>query len=115
MIKKMIILFVSLCSLSSFAMTKACPPALPTSNPGFCSSFVAAATCYCSNSLPERMCMDMSKIYKRMIDMFGTIDRACNFQRETTPQACIDDWSCYLKGGKDSKGEACSSTGSSCV
>lgn len=57
----------------------------------------------------------MNLIYQRMMGMFGSIENACKFQRETPPQTCIDDWSCYLKGGKDSHGGLCSGTGKSCV
>jgi hypothetical protein len=59
--------------------------------------------------------MDIKLIYNRMIAIFGTIEKACNFQVETSVQTCIDDWQCYLKGGKDTQGGLCSSTGKACV
>lgn len=115
MLNKITILFFCLFSLSCFASISVCPSALPTTHSGFCASFVSAASCYCSNSLPKKMCEDMNLIYQRMMGMFGSIENACKFQRETPPQTCIDDWSCYLKGGKDSHGGLCSGTGKSCV
>lgn len=101
--------FTAICFASS------CPTALPTTDPGFCSTFVAAGTCYCANSLPKKMCSDMGQIHKRMISMFGTIERACNFQRETPAKTCVDDWNCYLFGNRDSQGGLCSGTGKACV
>ena len=115
MIKKIVILAIWFFSFTSVANALTCPAALPTTDPGFCNSFVAAGTCYCANSLPKRMCMDMNLIFQRMIAMFGSIENACKFQTETSVQTCLDDWQCYLKGGKDSHGGACSGTGKACA
>lgn len=115
MTKKITALIFCLFSLPSFAFQFVCPTALPTTHPGFCPTFVQAASCYCSKSLPKKMCEDMKLVYQRMIGMFGTIENACQFQRETPAQTCVDDWKCYLKGGKDSHGGLCSNTGKSCV
>lgn len=114
MIKKMITLAVCLFSISSFAMV-ACTSALPTTHPGFCASFSTAASCYCSNTLPKKMCENVEQVYKIMIARYGSIDTACKFQRETSAQTCIDDWHCYRKGGQDSLGGLCSGTGKSCT
>jgi hypothetical protein len=92
-----------------------CPMAFPTNDPRFCPSFQAAATCRCiAQGVPQGMCKDTNVIYDRMIAMFKTVERACNFQHDTTPQECMDDWSCYRKGGVDSKGRLCQSTGAAC-
>lgn len=113
--KKIITLVLALVSFTSFSMTSSCPAALPTTAPDFCSSFVTAATCYCANNLPKKMCSNINQVYDRMIALFGTIERACKFQTETSTQTCIDDWHCYLKGGQDSQGGLCSGVGKACV
>ncbi|RUR05419.1 hypothetical protein [Legionella sp. km772] len=92
-----------------------CPKALPTNNAGFCASFKVAAVCHCTTSgLPAGMCQDMNALYNRMIGLFGSVQKACQYQKDTTTQNCIDSWSCYRSGGKDSQGRLCSSTGNSC-
>lgn len=93
----------------------ACPIAVPTSDSNFCSSFKSAATCYCTSSgLPSGMCQDMNALYNRMMIVFGSLQKACEYQHYTTPQDCIDNWTCYLRGGVDSRGSACSSTQMPC-
>ena len=93
----------------------ACTNAVPTNDINFCSSFKVAATCYCSSSgMPASMCQDMNQLYSRMMSMFGSLQRACGFQRYTTVQDCVDNWNCYLQGGIDSQGRACSSTQRAC-
>lgn len=92
-----------------------CPQALPTSHTQFCSSFADVARCHCSASLPQGLCQDVNRIYDRMIQIFGSIEGACNFQKDTETQTCIDDWICYRTGGKDSAGNPCSGTGKSCM
>lgn len=114
MIKKIIMTFVCFYTLSCFAVKIICPQAVSTSSPVFCSSFKAVAECHCSNSLPKSMCTDMQQLYKRMIGMFGSIEKACQFQRDTSTQNCVDDWNCYRSGGKNSRGELCSGTGAAC-
>lgn len=92
-----------------------CPKAMDTNNPGFCASFKTAAICHCTSSgIPAGMCQDMKALYDRMIGLFGSMEKACRYQKDTTPQNCIDSWNCYRKGGKDSQGRACSSTGNPC-
>jgi hypothetical protein len=111
MIKKIFI--ASVCLISSYGF--ACPRALPTDNPNFCASFKSAATCYCTSSgLPVGMCQDMNQLYARMISVFGTLQKACEYQTSTSAQDCINNWNCYLKGGVDSTGKACSSTKKAC-
>ena len=93
----------------------ACTNALPTDNVNFCPTFKTAATCYCTSSgLPAGMCQDMSALYNRMIVVFGSLQKACAFQHYTSAQDCVDNWTCYLQGGKDSRGRACSSTQRPC-
>ena len=113
--KKIITLVLALISFNCSANVLICPSALPTNNPAFCASFLTAATCYCSKSLPSKMCADINLIYQRMIALFGTIEKACKFQTETSVQTCLDDWQCYLKGGTDSQNGLCSGTGRACV
>lgn len=113
--KKIIILVVWFVSFSCFANPLSCPSALSTTDPGFCNSFAAAASCYCAKTLPQSMCMNINIIYQRMIAMFGSVENACRFQTETSTQICIDDWHCYLNGGKNSQGGLCSSSGKACV
>lgn len=111
MIRKIIVVFIYFCSFSSFA----CPFAVPTNDPGFCSSFKSVATCYCTSSgLPSGMCQDMNALYNRMLAVFGSLQKACEYQRYTSPQDCMDNWNCYLHGGIDSRGRLCSSTKSAC-
>lgn len=111
MIKKILLAFMCFCSVSSFA----CPKALPTNDAGFCNSFKTAASCHCLSQAPfPQMCKDMSTIYKSMISMYSTLERACAKQKLTTTQECIDNWNCYLRGGIDSQGRACSSTKRAC-
>lgn len=113
MIKKIFI--AMLCLLSSGVFALACPRALPREHTQFCASFKTAATCYCTTSgLPAGMCQDMNALYNQMISVFGTLKKACEFQKYTSAQDCIDNWGCYRNGGKDSQGKSCSSTQKSC-
>ena len=80
-----------------------CPFATPASDPAFCKSFHLAAECRCTNSgLPRGMCANMNLLYNRMISMFGSVERACQFQRDTSFDMCMEDWRCYRLGGVDS-------------
>jgi len=99
---------------STIASAASCPTATPSNAPGFCGSFAIAAQCHCTKSLPAGMCTDVRQLYKRMIAAFGSLRRACDSQHETTTQACIDDWNCYLSGGVTSESGLCSGTGSAC-
>ena len=111
MIKKILVLSLCLFSISIFA----CPRATPTNDVNFCASFKAAATCYCTSSgLPPSMCQDMGQLYKRMLSVFGSLQKACAYQSYTSVQDCVDNWSCYLRGGIDSTGKLCSSTQLAC-
>ena len=92
-----------------------CPQALPTADAGFCASFKSVAQCHCTSSgLPAGMCRDMNSIYSRMVSIFGSQQKACEYQKDTTTQTCMDDWNCYRMGGKDSLGRLCSSNGNRC-
>lgn len=111
MIKKIITGLVLSVNFSAFA----CTNAMPTDHPSFCATFKTAATCYCTASgLPFGMCQDMHVLYNRMIVVFKTLEKACEYQKYTTTQDCIDNWRCYLAGGKDSQGRTCSSTSFPC-
>lgn len=94
----------------------ACPRAVPTHCPDFCNTFRAAAQCHCTTSgLPQGMCSDVKLLYQRMIATFGTLERTCAFQRDTTIENCIDSWQCYLNGGNNHDGKPCSNTGNPCA
>lgn len=110
--KRLLVLLASLYSCLSFA----CNNALPTDDPNFCSSFSASASCFCAESgLPGSTCNDLKKLYDRMIFVYGSLEKACTHQNHTTPQDCVDTWTCYRNGGVDSQGKACSGTGLSCA
>jgi hypothetical protein len=92
-----------------------CSQALPTNDPNFCPSFQSIAECHCIEmGVPKGMCKDMHTIYNRMIAMFGSVQRACEYQHDASVQTCVDDWNCYRNGGTDSEGRLCSGTGGSC-
>lgn len=111
MIRRFLTTLGCMFTLSTFA----CSNAQPTDTPGFCATFKTAATCYCSSSgLPPIMCQDMSMLYARLISVFGSLQKACEYQHNTSTQDCVDSWNCYLKGGLDSRGKQCSSTGKAC-
>jgi hypothetical protein len=100
-----------LCSLSVFA----CNNALPTDHIDFCPSFKNVAICYCTSSgLPSGMCQDMNALYNRLMSVFGTLRKACEYQHYTSTQDCMDNWNCYRLGGTDSQGKICSSTYAAC-
>ncbi|WP_173236757.1 hypothetical protein [Legionella antarctica] len=111
MIKRIFGVCMYLFSLSVFS----CPGALPTDHVNFCASFRTAATCYCTSSgLPAGMCQDMTALYNRLIGVFGSLQKACEYQRYTTTQDCMDNWNCYRLGGIDSHGRLCSSNQLAC-
>ncbi len=112
---KWIFALLALCySFSAFAFS-GCPQAVSDDNPGFCSSFKSVAECHCKESgLPTGMCRDMEALYKRMMSTFGSLQKVCEYQTDTSVQTCIDDWVCYRQGGRDSQGRLCSSTGRAC-
>ncbi|MDX2346348.1 MAG: hypothetical protein QNK11_05720 [Legionella sp.] len=93
-----------------------CPKATATDASDFCASFKVAAQCHCSASgaLPTAMCMNVKLLYQRLMATFGSIEKTCKFQRDTTTEDCIDSWHCYLKGGKNAQGKLCNATGRPC-
>ncbi|MDF1757746.1 MAG: hypothetical protein P1U74_05570 [Legionellaceae bacterium] len=106
----------SLFCLSLGVFAGSCPVASPVSSSAFCSSFKVAAQCHCTSSgLPKGMCNNQKLLYKRMIDTFGSLKRACEFQHDTSVQECIDDWNCFLSGGLTSNSQSCSGNGAACV
>lgn len=113
-IRRALLVSILVFSVNAFAET-ACPRAVPTDNPGFCPSFKSVAACNCAaNGQGPAVCQNMKKMYDMMIGMFGSLKAACNFQHSSPPQECIDDWNCYMNGGKDSQGKACSGSGRAC-
>ena len=106
---------LALCFIYTSAMAGNCPEAAATNIPTFCPTFDTSAQCHCvEHGLPKSACQDTMKIYKRMLVVYRTVERACASQHDTTPQTCMDDWNCYVNGGKDSQGRSCSGTGSHC-
>lgn len=92
-----------------------CLQSLATKKSGFCASFKATAECHCTSSgLPTVLCQDMNILYQRMEKIFGSQKEACEYQKDTTTQICMDDWNCYRLGGKDSHGNKCNATGKHC-
>lgn len=114
MLRTLITLMTCFFAFSSFASTLSCPQALPTNSPNFCQSFKDVAQCHCTEALPKQLCANMKMIYQRMIGIYGTVERACKSQRDTSTQNCIDDWKCYRNGGNNANGEPCSNTGNKC-
>lgn len=121
MIRKIVLVYVSVCSLAwslpAFSANDDCPPAVATKNPNFCGSFITAATCRCNKAggIPKEICGDIKKIYKYMISYYGSQQRACAIQKETTPRICEDDWNCFWKGGEDSNHNPCSGNKKACM
>lgn len=110
---KYILACLTLTTSVSFAVN--CPFATDSSDAGFCQSFKAAAECRCGASgLPKGMCTNMSLLYTRMISMFGSLERACQFQHDTPTETCLEDWQCYRYGGTNARNELCSGTGLAC-
>lgn len=111
MVKKYLAILICGFSISGFS----CPRALPTDSPNFCASFKVAAICYCTSSgLPAGMCQDMNQLYGRLITVFGSLQKACEYQHFTTTEDCINNWTCYRQGGIDSTGKLCSSNEHAC-
>lgn len=109
--KKIVAILLSTLSISSYA----CDPAVPATAANFCPSFKAAVYCYCTDVWKAGgVCADMNRVYEIMMATHGSLDRACEFQKNTTKQICLDNWNCYRKGGRDSHGGLCSSTGRAC-
>lgn len=96
-----------------------CPHATPTTDPNFCQSFMEGASCRCEEKLPAGMCTNFDTIYRRMIALYGSQERACQWQEQYTHdtpyQECMDDINCYRNGGLNSQGGLCSGTGKSCT
>ncbi len=102
-------------SMACFSMPTGCPSAAATNTLEFCHSFKQAAECYCTSAgVPRGMCNNMSQLYNRMISMYGSVQRACEYQRHTSVQLCLDDWNCYRNGGKNSQNQLCNATGQAC-
>lgn len=107
--------FVATLACLYSCLSLACTNAVPTNDPNFCSSFSASASCFCAEQgLPSSTCNDLNKLYDRMVFVYGSLDKACSHQKQTSPQDCIDTWTCYRNGGVDSKGNTCSGTGLAC-
>jgi hypothetical protein len=109
-----IIVFAALLTPPSYASS--CPQALAIDDPGFCQSFSQVAQCHCQSSgLPARMCSNVQLVYQRMISTFGSVERACKYQKDTSYDICMQDWQCYLNGGSRADGALCSQTGQACI
>lgn len=130
MMKKILMLVICSMSSASYALTvnelqhiqppvHGCQQAPATTDPSFCNVFKTSANCHClENGMDSSVCNDMNLVYSTMIDYFGSISSACDFQQYQSDgvpkQVCIDDWNCYRNGGTNSHGGLCSSTGNAC-
>jgi hypothetical protein len=114
--KKFLLFVMCFAASACFASAPSrCAQSAPTTAPEFCSSFKSVASCHCTESgLPSFACDSMSFLYNAMVARFGTVERACASQHDTSTQNCIDDWNCYRLGGYNSQGGACGGTGGSC-
>jgi hypothetical protein len=110
MMKKILVVCMYFFSVSAFA----CGNSLPTNDPNFCHSFQEVAKCHCNARGVPGYCRDMPTIYSSMKAIFGSLEAACKFQHDVSPQECVNDWNCYFTGGKDSLGRKCSSTMAKC-
>lgn len=91
--------FAGLLCLFSTITFGACGDAKPVNDVGFCSSFKSVATCYCTTAgLPKPLCTDMKMLYTRIVSIYGSLEKGCANQRNTTPQNCIANWNCYRLG-----------------
>ncbi len=92
-----------------------CPKACVTDSPKFCGLFKIAAQCHCTSSgLPGAMCSDVKLLYQRLLITFGSLEKTCAFQHDTSKEDCVDSWSCYLNGGRNAQGKLCNGTGKPC-
>jgi hypothetical protein len=92
-----------------------CPQASSTDDPAFCASFKTSAICHCvASGLPSGMCQSIKRIHDLMLARYGSEQRACENQHDTSTQNCLDDWQCYHVGGTDTQGRLCNSTGNAC-
>lgn len=93
-----------------------CPQADAYDTPQFCSLFESIAKCHCqATGLPARLCSNVPQIYARMLATFGSIEKACRYQKDTSYQSCLEAWQCYQKGGQLPDGRICNGTGLPCV
>jgi len=100
---------------NSFAKS-GCPLAELSSSANFCESFKKVAQCHCEKKgVPRFLCRNMKFIHFCMIKKFGTENKTCLVQDDTSVNICVDDWKCFWKGGRNSEGQLCSGTGNSCV
>lgn len=114
--KSILVGLFCLTGLGSNAFAAFCPQAVEDNLPEFCTSFKSVAECHCTmTGLPQGMCQNVNIIYDRMVSIFGSQDKACQYQQNTSFQSCMDDWNCYRMGGKDSQGRLCSNSGDSCI
>lgn len=127
--KKILAIFLYTLSFSCFAanpvILEECGKVTDRTASTFCGEFKDIAHCHCradsGNRLPDDKCYQTKTfVYPNMLATFGSQDAACRWQAEhgsekrAKYQECMDDWNCYMKGGKDSNGGVCGSTGRSC-
>jgi hypothetical protein len=107
-LEKIGLFFIGLAFLTSSA--HACLKIDDFASPEFCQVFSEIARCHCNHSgLPSRLCQNVQDIYRRMIATFGSIEKACRFQKDTSQENCMNAWKCYLQGGQLENGQSCSS------
>lgn len=103
-------------AVQSNIFATSCGQSAPDYDTNFCPSFKSAVECYCEqeDKMPSSFCSNMNAVYSAMISTYGSLETACKNQSHASYQTCVDDWNCYRKGGKDSNGNLCSSTGNAC-
>lgn len=95
-------------------------PILPSDTVGnFCTLFPATvASCWPPVGAYKKFShQQMMQNYNLMKSVYGTLAQACRKNAATTGstvQQCIDQWTCYVTGGRDSQGGLCSGTGAAC-
>ena len=113
--KRFLLLLTVFFCIPSLAHYQKYPIASPPNSKDFCVSFKEAAEYRCrSAGMLSFLCQDMKFIYSSMIGFYGSTKKACQVQKDTTFQICMDSWKCYREGGKDSQNRLCSSTGKAC-
>lgn len=88
----------------------ACPDSPSHLASNFCPGFYTAVMCNCDEHFPAGYCegsLHVQGIYNKMIAMYGSLATACQKNDPAAPQECIDQWNCYLNGGKDAAGRNC--------
>lgn len=81
----------------------------------FCAEFpISVGSCA---PIPHPSPAQMKSLYDAMTHAFGSLAAACAAEAplyHSSPRDCIDQWTCYWHGGKDSEGGKCDGDGQAC-